>query len=114
MLFLVGCQEQIDPRDIQPDWPLSDSTLIGTKWSGGGLVGGVTTILYFESAERVIVTDEELSGEFVREREYYFVEGRLNGFVRTLGHFTVTAEFDAIVFPTWRRFQCRADFVRIN
>ena len=112
LIFSAGCQEQIDPRAIQPSGPGPDpdSPLIGTNWFWDG--GWGATSLYFENAETVLFTEQ--SGNQVRHA-YSYDKAIRKGQADTLGAFTVTENYERMIFsPTWRGYNHGANFTRTN
>ena len=91
---LAGCQNQIDPRDIQPirpgpDW---DSELIDTRW-----VSDLETV-YFACAETIQWNGFSLA--------YWYDKEKRNGEAHDLGRFSVSADFSEVRFHAWRDYPC--------
>ena len=111
LCILSACQEQIDPRDkgLSGIYPDPDSPLIGTSWFWDGGWGAVT--LNFDTAETVLF----IEGASQFTYKYVYVKSTRNGQADSLGRFSVTENYDRMIFsPTWRGYPHGADFTRID
>lgn len=109
--LLAGCQEQLDPRDIQPGKPGADlnSPLIGTTWTNTEWSG---RILYFETADTVLYTKIDSGNSSYAD--YYYTKEERKGEVEGLGPFNVTENYQRMVFSNIEGYGHSMDFTRTD
>ncbi|GHV30313.1 hypothetical protein AGMMS4952_17140 [Spirochaetia bacterium] len=88
-ILFPGCEQQTDPRDIE---------LTGTTWIWSGAV------LEFKSGSRAEVLNTTYS--------YTYNRSSRQGDIQTLGAFTVSADFQTLIFPNYNNGGGEAVFTR--
>jgi hypothetical protein len=108
ILTFTACQAQTDPRDIHPSGPGADpnSPLIGTEWRKD-IYGTVN--LYFDTAETARCIDND-----TYSYDYTYDKSTRKGQVDSCGNFTVTADYEKLIFPSWKQYGHETVFTRVR
>ena len=104
----LGCQAQHDPRAVPYNWPPPDpdSELINTEW----FYSEWNHSLLFTCLQTALWSE----GEFSYSLQYKYDRALRRGEVPGLGRFTVTENFETLIFPSpYRGYPHEAIFTRV-
>jgi hypothetical protein len=108
-LFLSGCQQQADPRDVPPKYThTQDHPLTGTKWYWDSEWSENRRILFFNTADKMVYQD---GSEFIES--YVYDKNMKMGRIDAYGEFTVIDDYQTISFSNWKNYGHGAEYKRL-
>jgi hypothetical protein len=109
-LFLSGCQQQTDPRDMPPKYThTQDHPLTGTTWYWDSEWSANRRTLFFETADRVIYQDGTQFTE-----SYVYDKNEKQGKIDAYGEFSVTDDYETMLFPNWKNYGHGAEYKKVD